>query len=58
MSQPVSGQYSYFIPLKTPENQRYSGVFRGYKIGILARNGLKCHLSSMSLQIKKANGYA
>ena len=44
MSQPVSGQYSYFIPLKTPENQRYSGVFRGYKIGILARNGLKCHL--------------
>ena len=27
-------------PLKTPENQRFSGVFRGYKMGILARNGL------------------
>ena len=27
-------------PLKTPENQRFSGVFRGYKIGTLTRNGL------------------
>ena len=27
-------------PLKTPENQRFSGVLRGYKMGILARNGL------------------
>ena len=26
--------------LKTPENQRFSGVFRGYKMGTLARNGL------------------
>ena len=23
-----------------PENQRFSGVFRGYKIGTFARNGL------------------
>ena len=28
-------------PLKTPENQRFSGVSRGYKMGILARNGLR-----------------
>ena len=28
-------------PLKTPENQRFSGVFRGYKMGTLARNALK-----------------
>ena len=28
-------------PLKTPENQRFSGVFRGYNMGILARNGLQ-----------------
>ena len=26
-------------PLKTPENQRFSGVFRGYKMETLARNG-------------------
>ena len=26
--------------LKTPENQRFSGVFRGYKTRALARNGL------------------
>ena len=28
-------------PLKTPENLSFSGVFRGYKIGTLARNGKK-----------------
>ena len=27
-------------PLKIPENQRFSGVFRGYKMGPLAGNGL------------------
>ena len=27
-------------PLKTPENQICSGVFRGYNIGTLARNAL------------------
>ena len=26
--------------LKTPENQRFSGAFKGYKMGTLARNGL------------------
>ena len=28
-------------PLKTPENQRFSSVFREYKIATLAWNGLK-----------------
>ena len=28
-------------PLKTIENQNFSGFFKGYKIGTLARNGLK-----------------
>ena len=27
-------------PLKTPENERFSDVFRGYKLGTLATNGL------------------
>ena len=26
--------------LKTPKNQRFSGIFRGHKMKILARNGL------------------
>ena len=26
--------------LKTPENQKFSGVFRGYKMGTLTRDGL------------------
>ena len=29
-------------PLKTPENLWFSGVFWGYKMGTLARNGLSC----------------
>ena len=29
-----------FYPLQTPENQRFSVVFRGCKMGTLARNGL------------------
>ena len=28
-------------PLKTPQNQRFSGVFRGYKIGTLATKWIK-----------------
>ena len=30
--------------MKTPENQKFSGVFRGYKMGTLARNGLRSKL--------------
>ena len=32
-------------PLKTPEKQRPSGVFRGYKMETLARNGLTLPLT-------------
>ena len=38
---PVGANVSILYPLKTPENQRFSGIFRGYKMGTLARNGLK-----------------
>ena len=34
--------------LKTPEN-RFSGVFRKYKMGALARNELKNHLQCLRL---------
>ena len=37
---PFLANVSILYPLKTPENQRFSGVFRGYKMGTLARNGL------------------
>lgn len=36
--------FQFLHPLKTPENQRFSGVFRGYKMGALARNGWICFL--------------
>ena len=29
-------------PLKKTENQSFSDIFRGYKMGTLARNGLIC----------------
>ena len=32
--------FPFYTPLKTPENQRFSGVFRGYKMGTSAGNGL------------------
>ena len=32
--------FPFYIPLKTTENLWFSGVFRGYKMGTLARNGL------------------
>ena len=30
----------FYTPLKSPENLWFSGIFRGYKMGILVRNGL------------------
>ena len=41
-----------FHPLKTPENQRFSGIFRGYKIGTLAKNGLLCFMIIYKKQVK------
>ena len=38
----------FYTPLKTLENQRFSGVFRGYKMGTLAGNGLKLRLFTNS----------
>ena len=34
-------QNSFQCRMKTPENQKFSGVFRGYKTGTLARYGLR-----------------
>ena len=33
--------FPFFNPQKTPENQRFSGVSKGYKMGTLARKRLK-----------------
>ena len=38
---PFLANIPILYPLKTPENQRLSGVFRGYKMQTLARNGLR-----------------
>ena len=34
----------YFYPLKTLENREFFGIFRGYKLEVLARNGLMKNL--------------
>ena len=39
--------FPFYTPLKTPKNQRFSGVFRGYKKGTLARNGLRSKRNTM-----------
>ena len=42
---PFHANVPILYPLKTPENQRFSHVFKGYKMETLARNsliGLKC----------------
>ena len=38
---PILANVPILYPLKTPENQRFPGIFRGYKMGTLARYGLK-----------------
>ena len=38
---PFLADVPILYPLKTPENQRFSVVFRGYKLGTLARYGLR-----------------
>ena len=37
---PFLANVPILYPLNTPENHRFSGVFRGYKMETLARNGL------------------
>ena len=43
---PFLANVPFFYLLKTPENLWFSGVFRGYKIGTLARNGLCAYVYS------------
>ena len=38
---PFMAKVLILYPLKIPESQRFSGVFKGYKMGALARNELK-----------------
>ena len=40
-------------PLKTWENQRFSGVFRGYKMETSARNGLRDRRQILLLILSK-----
>ena len=45
----------FLYPLKTPGNQRFSGVFRRYTMKILAKNGLIQKLSPFSRKKKIKN---
>ena len=47
----ISGHCSHFIPLKTPENLWFFGVFRGYKMGTLTKNGLKLHFNTKKVAL-------
>ena len=38
---PFMANAPILYPLKTPENQRFSGIFRHYKMETLPRNGLR-----------------
>ena len=40
MVNPFPANVSILYPLKTQENQRFPGVFKEYKMGTLAGNGL------------------
>ena len=44
--QPIFDQCPVLHPLKIPEKQRFSCVFRRYKMGALARNGLNTTFTS------------
>ena len=37
---PFLANVPIWYPLETPENQNDSSIFRGYKMGIMVRNGL------------------
>ena len=40
LPQPITGQYSHFIPPENTRKAKIFRVFRGYKMGTLAGNGL------------------
>lgn len=45
---PLLANVPISYPLTTPENQTFSGIFRGHKVGILTINGLRSETSSFS----------
>ena len=47
---PFLANVAILHPLKSPENQRFSGDFRGCKMGTLEKDGL---VSGWSLPLKK-----
>ena len=55
LSWSFSFQCPLFIPLKTSENQRFSGVFRGDQKGIFGREGLRQAIPKRSPLKNKAN---
>ena len=48
---PFLANVSILYPLKTLVNQRFSGIFREYKIGKLARNGLNFLIQYQQLML-------
>ena len=42
---PILASVSILYPMKTPEILWFSGVFRGYKMGILTRNWFKAGIT-------------
>ena len=41
-------------PLKTPENLWFLSIFRGYKMGTSARNGLKIYININNLKYEQS----
>ena len=54
---PFLANVSILYPLKTPENQRFFGVFRGYKIRTLAWNEFKETKWSLTLSWRRPLSY-
>ena len=49
--------FPFYNPLKTPENQRFSGIFRWYKVGTLPRNGLNKGLRNVFADIDNLRNF-
>ena len=49
-------KFSFCTLSKTTENLWFRGVFRGYKMGILTRNGFKSYIRIERLPIQTALG--
>ena len=55
--QPISTIVPLLYPLKTPENLRFSGIFRGYRGRTLVKNGLLIGNVNKK-RVKKNDSYA